>query len=234
MSTDNIIELKNVGVTYRQRHSFFRHTSFEALHDVSFTVQKGETLGIIGLNGCGKSTLLKVLSSVYHPDQGEVIWHCKSVSLLSLGLGFDPQLSGRDNAVILGMFLGAEKHEVQKKLDEIVEFSGLGSFAVEPMKTYSSGMRARLGFSVAVKMHADLLLIDETLSVGDAQFKKKAEAAMIDKIRSNQSVVLVSHAMGQIRRLCNRVLWLDNGTTKMMDEPAVVIKEYENSLGLQK
>jgi len=222
----DIMELRNVSVRYKSRRSFFRHDYFTALDDVSFTIRKGETLGIIGTNGCGKSTLLRILANIYSVDVGEVTWNCRQVSLLSLSLGFDGELTGRDNAVISGMLLGGRQKEVLDKLDEIIEFSELGEFIDKPIKTYSSGMRARLGFSVALKMQSELLLIDEVMSVGDGKFKNKAEAAMIGKISSNQTVVLVSHSTGQIRKLCDRVLWLDHGKVEMIGTPGDVLRAY--------
>lgn len=224
--TSNMMELSNVGVRYKSRKSFFRHEYFTALEDVSFTIKKGETLGIIGTNGCGKSTLLKVLANIYSVDSGKVTWHCRQVSLLALALGFDAELSGRDNAVISGMLLGGRKQEVLDKLDEIIEFSELENFIDKPIKTYSNGMRARLGFSVAIKMHSELLLIDEVMGVGDGKFRHKAENAMISKISSQQTVVLVSHSMGQVRKLCDRVLWLDAGKVKMVGGADDVLRQY--------
>jgi len=223
----NVMELHNVSVLYKTRLSFFRHDYFTALDNVSFTIKKGETLGVIGANGCGKSTLLRVLADIYGVDGGKVSWNCQQVSLLSLSLGFDVELSGRDNAIISGMLLGSRKREVLARLDEIIEFSELQDFIDKPIKTYSSGMRARLGFSVAVKMQSELLLIDEVLGVGDGKFKRKAANAMVNKISSNQTVVLVSHSMDQIKRLCNRVLWLDKGQVRMIGATDKVVGEYE-------
>jgi lipopolysaccharide transport system ATP-binding protein len=225
MNSD-VMELDCVSVRYKTRKSFFRHDYFSALDDVSFTIKKGETLGIIGTNGCGKSTLLKVLANIYGVDSGKVTWHCRQVSLLALALGFDAELSGRDNALINGMLLGERKKNILEKMDEIIEFSELETFIDKPIKTYSNGMRARLGFSVAVKMRSELLLIDEVMGVGDGKFRKKAETAMINKISSQQTVVLVSHSMPQIKRLCNRVLWLDAGKAKMMGDPEDVLHQY--------
>lgn len=221
-----VVDLINVGLDYRQRHAFFRHSSFTALQDVSFSIEEGETLGIIGDNGSGKSTILRVLAGIYSPDRGEVIRRCTGISLLSLGLGFDPELSGRSNAIILGMFLGGKKAEVLSKIDDIVEFSELGAFIEKPLKTYSSGMRARLGFSVAITMHADLLLIDEVLSVGDAGFRTKAEIAMARKIDSDQTVVIVSHSIPLVNRLCNRVVWLHNGRVRDVGDSGQVTEAY--------
>ena len=223
----NIMELSNVSVRYKTRMAFFRHDYFTALDGVSFNIKRGETLGVIGTNGCGKSTLLRVLADIYGVDDGTVSWYCKQVSLLSLSLGFDTELSGRDNAVISGMLLGSRKRDILAKLDEIIEFAELQEFIDKPIKTYSSGMRARLGFSVALKMKSELLLIDEVLGVGDGKFKRKAHNAMRDKINSEQTVVLVSHSIAQIKKLCDRALWLDKGKVKMVGKAEEVVREYE-------
>jgi len=224
--TSDVMELCNVGVRYKSRKSFFRHDYFTALEDISFTIKKGETLGIVGTNGCGKSTLLKVLANIYGVDAGKVTWHCRQVSLLALALGFDAELSGRDNAIISGMLLGGRKKEVLEKLDEIIEFSELEKFIDKPIKTYSNGMRARLGFSVAVEIHSEKLLIDEVMGVGDGKFRHKAETAMTTKIVSQQSVVLVSHSLSQIKKLCDRVLWLHAGKVRMIGDPDDVLHQY--------
>lgn len=223
----DVITLDDVSVLYRQRQSMFRHSYFHALKEISFKVKKGETLGVIGRNGCGKSTLLKLLAGIYQPDKGVVDRKGYKASLLTLAAGFDPNLSGIDNAIISAMMLGHSKREVMEKLDEIVDYSEVGEFIGEPVKTYSSGMKARLGFSVAIQMKADVLLIDEVLGVGDAQFKKKAEKSMLSLINSDQTVVLVSHSAGQIRRICQRAIWLEQGQLKRIGPCADVAAEYE-------
>lgn len=228
--TIDIMELNDVSVRYKTRKSFFRHDYFTALDGVTFAIKKGETLGIIGPNGCGKSTLLRVLANIYGVDGGEVTWHCKQVSLLSLSLGFDAQLSGVDNAILSGMLLGGRKQEVLSKLDDIIEFSELGEFIDQPIKTYSSGMRARLGFSIAVTMESELLLLDEVMSVGDGNFRQKAEAAMVNKINSDQTIALVTHSLRQVRKLCDRVLWLNKGKVEMIGTPIKVLDKYEQFL----
>ena len=171
-----------------------------------------------------------MLANIYGVDSGKVTWNCRQVSLLALALGFDADLSGRDNAIISGMLLGGRKHEVMQKLDEIIEFSELGEFIAKPIKTYSNGMRARLGFSVAVKMQSELLLIDEVMGVGDGKFRQKAETAMKNKISSLQTVVLVSHSTEQIRKLCDRALWLEAGKVKMIGTPGLVLDDYNRFL----
>jgi lipopolysaccharide transport system ATP-binding protein len=224
--TSYAMELSNVSVRYKTRKAFFQHDYFTALENVSFAIRKEETLGVIGVNGCGKSTLLKVLANIYSADGGTVVWHCRKVSLLALALGFDAELSGRDNAIISGMLLGAHKKEVLDKLDEIIEFSELERFIEKPIKTYSSGMRARLAFSVAMKMQSELLLVDEVMGVGDGIFQRKANEALSNKVSLQQTVVLVSHSMAQIKALCDRVLWLDAGKVKMLDNTENVLDEY--------
>lgn len=227
-----LIRLNNVAVRYRRRRAFFRHDYYEALKDVSFDLFQGETLGIIGRNGAGKSTLLRILAGIITPDYGEVIHIARKVSLLSLQMGFDPELSGRDNALFGGMLLGYSRKEVERNLDAVWEFSGLDGFFKEPVRTYSTGMRARLGFSITNFMTPDVLLIDEVLGVGDAKFRQKAEKSMVEKLRSDQTVVLVSHAARQIENLCSRALWIEGGTVMKNGRPEDVVKSYNEFYGV--
>lgn len=221
-----VLSLANVTLDYQTRAAFFRHNQRRALDDVSFEVLRGETLGVVGGNGSGKSTLLRVLAGIYRPNRGEIRRGCEHIMLLSLSLGFDPELSGRDNALLSGVLLGGRRRSVTNKLDEILAFAELEARADDPIKTYSSGMRARLGFSVALTMQADLLLIDEVLGVGDLEFQQKAKAAMLERINSEQTVVLVSHSLGMVEQLCPRVLWLDQGRVAMQGERASVLNAY--------
>ncbi|HEX2668860.1 MAG TPA: ABC transporter ATP-binding protein [Gammaproteobacteria bacterium] len=230
MSGDNIIELRNVGVRYRRKAGFMRHHAFWALHDVSFGLKHGETLGIIGRNGAGKSTLLRLLAGILAPDTGEVIRHTARVSLLALQAGFIPALTGRENAVLSGILLGLTRREVEARMDEMVRYAELQEFIDEPVRTYSSGMRARLGFTVAVQADPDVLLIDEVLGVGDAAFKEKSSAAMREKIASGRTVVIVTHHPETIMELCDRVAWVDQGVTVEVGEPDAVVKRYQQSL----
>lgn len=225
-----LISLSDVGLRYRKRKSFFRHDYYEALTGVSFDVFPEETLGVIGRNGCGKSTLLKILAGIFLPDTGCVETNNTKVSLLTLSVGFDPELSGRDNIIISALLLGAEKAEAYENIDKVIDFSELGSFIDEPVKTYSSGMKMRLGFSIAICIQPDVLLIDEVLGVGDLHFKKKAEAAIVEKITSRQTVVLVSHAGEQIKRLCDRAIWLEGGRVQMEGKSTSVVDTYEDYL----
>jgi len=222
-----LLELNNISVEYKTRLSFFRYQQHKALDNVSFDVKKGETIGIIGKNGCGKSTILKVIAGIYKPDSGNIINKAQSTSLLTLGLGFDPELSGEDNAIISAMLMGVSKQKAIEILPSIIEFSELGEFIKQPVKSYSSGMRSRLGFSVAIKLEVELMLVDEVLSVGDAGFRAKAEKAMLEKICSDQTVIFVSHSEGQVKRLCKRAIWLDKGKVKMVGDSDEVFEAYK-------
>ena len=206
-----LISLTDVGFTYRTLSGLFSIEKYQALNSINLEIRPGETLGIIGSNGSGKSTLLKVLARIYEPDEGKIVYNANKISLLSLALGFDARLSGFDNAMLSSMLLGATLREAKQKVQGIIEFSELGEFASHPVRTYSSGMRARLGFSVALNMKADVLLIDEALAVGDAKFKAKSEKAIVERVTSSQTVVLVSHSGAQINRLCDRAVWIEEG-----------------------
>nr|WP_301300857.1 ABC transporter ATP-binding protein [Pseudomonas citronellolis] len=189
-----------------------RYEKFWALQDVSFELHEGETLGLIGGNGAGKSTLLRVIAGIVEPNHGRIQRHKRLVaSLLALNVGFKTDLSGRDNAIIGGLLLGLSARQVRARLDEIREFSGLENFFEQPVASYSTGMRARLGFSVAMHADPDILLIDEVLGVGDQTFKDRSQQAMQEKIRSNKTVVLVSHSLEAVSKLCDRVLWIEKG-----------------------
>jgi lipopolysaccharide transport system ATP-binding protein len=230
MSGEKIIELQNIGVSYTRRRGFMRSSSFWALHDVSFDLRHGETLGVIGHNGAGKSTLLRVLAGILAPDKGQVIRGKERISLLSLQLGFAPYLSGRQNAILSGILLGLSRREMEERMDEIIRFAGLEEFIDEPVRAYSSGMRARLGFTIAFQADPDVLLVDELLGVGDADFKVKSTAAMREKIASDKTVVIVTHSIETVMDLCDRVVWVHRGVTAEVGEPAAVVRNYQNSL----
>jgi lipopolysaccharide transport system ATP-binding protein len=224
-----LISLCDVGFTYRTLTGLFSIDKYQALKSISLNISLGETLGVIGFNGSGKSTLLKVLARIYKPDEGSIVFNAQKISLLSLSLGFDPRLSGFDNAILSSMLLGATLKEAKQKVGQILDFSELGEFAHHPVRTFSSGMRARLGFSVALNMHADVLLIDEALAVGDANFKAKSERAIVKRVTSSQTVVLVSHSAAQINRLCDRAVWIDNGKILLVGETDFVTKKYSEA-----
>ncbi len=221
-----LLELEHVGFTYSTGIGFYGGKRIEALRDISFSVFEGETLGLIGRNGCGKSTLLRLIAGVFRPDRGSIKSYCDRISLLALNVGFDPNLSGSDNLIISCMFLGASRREAMRLHDDIVEFAELEDYADQPLKTYSSGMRSRLGFSVGLKMKADVLLIDEVLGVGDASFKAKAKEAMKERINSEQSVIYVSHDHGSVLELCQRAIWLENGEILEQGDPQFVVDAY--------
>jgi lipopolysaccharide transport system ATP-binding protein len=223
---DTMISLVDVGFTYKTLSGMFKINKYKALNSINLDVFPGETLGVIGSNGSGKSTLLMILARIYVPDEGSSVFSARKISLLSLALGFDPQLSGFDNAIFSSMLLGATLKEAKQNLVNIIEFSELGEFAKQPLKTYSTGMRARLGFAVALNMHADVLLIDEAMAVGDANFQAKSELAIVNKITSKQTVVLVSHSAEQVNRLCNRAVWIDKGEIVLSGDPALVTQKY--------
>lgn len=221
-----IISVKNVGLSYSKRRSLFSRDYYAALKDISFDVFHGETLGIIGSNGSGKSTLLKILSGIYMPDTGTIDNYSKKTSLLTLQAGFDNNLSGRDNALLSGMLLGYEKESIFSKLDEICTYSELGEFFNLPMSTYSTGMRARLGFATIASFTPEVLLIDEVLGVGDDKFRIKSTQTMENMIRSDHTVILVSHSAVAISKLCNRVIWIDEGVVAGQGDPEQVLAAY--------
>ena len=201
---------------------------FWALKDINFTLEKGERIGILGTNGAGKSTLLKVIAGVFKPTEGSVVHKGKIVPLLELGAGFDRQYTGAENIYLYGAMLGYSKEFLEARYDEIVEFSELGSFIDVPVKNYSSGMRARLGFSVATIVEPDILILDEVLSVGDAKFRKKSEKKLVDMMDTGVTVLFVSHNLDQVKRICNKAMILEHGEMKAfgdIDEIAPVYEE---------
>ncbi|GJL83571.1 MAG: hypothetical protein DHS20C01_32050 [marine bacterium B5-7] len=225
-----IIRLSDVSLSFTIRNGLFKHHTNQILNSINIDISQGETLGLIGRNGCGKSTLLRLIAGVFTPDSGSIERHGARVSILSLAVGFDPELSGRDNILLSATLLGLSKEDITRNYESIVDFSELGEFIQQPVRIYSSGMRMRLGFAIAITMKPDVLLIDEALGVGDAAFRIKAENALSEKIRSNQTVVLVSHTSTQIARLCDRVLWLENGAICMQGEAQQVLDSYEQHL----
>lgn len=212
-----------------------KREEFWALKDLNFEVQKGEVVGIIGSNGAGKSTLLKILSQITPPTTGEIIMRGKVGSLLEVGTGFHPELSGRENIFLNGAILGMSKKEIVEKFDDIVEFSGIGKFLDTPVKRYSSGMYVRLAFAVAAHMDPDILIIDEVLAVGDAEFQKKCLGKM-DEITKTEgrTILFVSHNMEAIKKLCTRTILLKDGKIEKIGETKEVINEYLNNKSIAK
>ena len=186
-----------------------KYNEFWALQNVSFTVEKGDRVGILGLNGAGKSTLLKVIAGVFKPTEGSVTKHGKMVPLLELGAGFDQQYTGKENIYLYGAMLGYSKEFIDEKYDEIVKFSELKDFIDVPIKNYSSGMKSRLGFSIATVVSPKILILDEVLSVGDAKFRKKSEKKVLSMFDSGVTVLFVSHSLAQVQRICNKAMILE-------------------------
>lgn len=226
-----MLELHDVTLSYHSGRKTFDHGIHHVLDGVSLQLFEGETLGIIGRNGVGKTTMLRIMAGILAPTSGQVALRSgKSASLLTIGLGFRPDLSGRDNALLAAMLQGSTREQAIAFLESIKEFSELGDSFEEPVKTYSAGMRARLGFTTALMTHVDILLIDEVLSVGDAEFRQKALQAMKERIIGDQTVVFVSHMADQVKDLCNRVIWLDNGSI-MAEGPAKdVLETYRSAM----
>jgi ABC-type polysaccharide/polyol phosphate transport system ATPase subunit len=200
-----------------------------ALRDVSFDVREGEVIGLVGRNGAGKTTLLKVLSRITRPTAGFAEIHGRVGSLLEVGTGFHPELTGRENAYLSGAVLGMKKSEVRKKFDAIVDFAGVERFIDTPLKHFSTGMQMRLAFAVAAHLEPEILLVDEVLAVGDLEFQKKCLGKMQEVSNSGRTIVLVSHQMNQIRRLCQRCIWIDGGKARLSGSMLEVISAYEAS-----
>lgn len=206
------------------------HEDFWALKDVSFEVPQGETFGLIGKNGSGKSTLLKCLAKILWPEEGSITARGKQASLLEVGSGFHPELSGRENVFLNGSILGMSRKEVTRKFDEIVSFSGVGHFIDQPVKNYSSGMYVRLGFSVAVAVTPDVLVVDEVLAVGDATFQKRCRTKFKEMKEEGRTVILVSHSMSTVKDMCDEVAWLNEGELKMIGKTNDVVKAYNETV----
>lgn len=235
------IEAKDVHVTYRSvaRGSIKRllHAQdnagvIHAVRGVSFEVGRGEILGIVGQNGSGKSTLLRTIAGIFSPDSGSIDLHGNSCSLLAIGVGFIPNLSGRENIMLSGLLLGFTEQEVRAREQEIIEYSELGEFIDYPVRTYSSGMYSKLAFSITAMLKTDILLVDEILSVGDEHFKTKSFETMQRLIQEDErTVVIVSHALEQMREVCTRVMWLEEGRIVRMGDTDEVIDAYRESCG---
>jgi len=206
------------------------YNEFWALKDVSFTLNKGDRLGILGMNGAGKSTLLKVIAGVLKATEGTVKTRGKIVPLLELGAGFDKQYTGAENIYLYGSVLGYSKSFIDEKYDEIVEFSELKDFINVPIKNYSSGMKARLGFAIATVVDPEILILDEVLAVGDAKFRKKSEAKIQTMFDKGVTVLFVSHSLKQVKRICNKAMILDHGTLLEIGDIGPVSEKYQGML----
>ena len=248
VSDEPRIRVEDVSVTYRtslERAPTLKSTllrlgrreriirEVEAVQGVSFRVPHGKVMGVVGANGAGKSTLMRTVAGILPPTAGRVEVHGRVSTLLSLGVGFNRKLTGRENVVLGGLAAGLTRAELAARYDEIVAFAELEEFMDMPMRTYSSGMYGRLAFAVAVTMHPDILIIDEALSVGDARFRRKSLDKMRELCGEDRTVLLVSHALGTIEELCDEAIWMHKGKLRMCGEPAAVVEAYTNFLGVR-
>ncbi len=206
---------------------------FRAVNDVSFEVKKGEVVGIVGRNGSGKTTMLRSIAGIFQPDEGRIDTHGNRVSLMAIGIGFNPNNTGRENILKSGMLLGCTLDYVKEHMDAIIEFSELGDFIDRPVRTYSSGMYSKLSFSVTAILDTDIMLVDEVLSVGDEHFRQKSFAKMEELIKSDRTVLIVSHATNTLEKFCDRVLWINDGQFMKIGPTSEVLEEYNASQQLQ-
>ncbi len=233
------IEVENLCVNYKSLKSYSikknlllgkrnKNEVFQAVKNVSFKVKKGEILGIVGKNGSGKSTMLRAIAGIFAPNGGTVDLHGNSISLLAIGIGFQKELSGRDNILLSGMLLGFTKEQINEKMEQIIEFSELGAYIDAPVRTYSSGMHSKLAFSITAILETQIILIDEVLSVGDAHFKKKSYAKMKELISDkDRTVVIVSHDRKTVADLCDKVLWINDGELVQFGPTDAVLDAYD-------
>lgn len=228
LGSEKVENLKDYFIKSLKRE--LSYEEFWALKNVSFKLEQGDRLGILGLNGAGKSTLLKVIAGVFKPTEGTVKRHGRVVPLLELGAGFDRQYTGRENIYLYGAVLGFGKKYLDSKFDEIVEFSELGKFIDVPIGNYSSGMKSKLGFSIATIANPDILILDEVLSVGDAKFKKKSEAKIMSLMDNGTTVLFVSHSLDQVKRICNKAMILDHGQLLEIGDIKTVSQSYKKMI----
>ena len=228
LPSDRVTSIKEYVIRMLKRNLSFRE--FVALDHVSFDVRKGEVIGLIGHNGAGKSTILKVISGILKPTAGSVKLRGNVVPMLELGSGFDMEMTGRENIFLNGAILGYSEEFLKEKYDEIVEFSEIGQFIDIPIRNYSSGLTARLAFAVATVVEPEILIVDEVLSVGDANFQEKSKRRMMELMGGGTTVLFVSHSLDQIREMCDRVVWLDHGKIKMIGNTQEVCDAYQNGM----
>lgn len=221
--------LKNFICNFPKGINSLKNSRFEALRNISFEIYKGETCGIIGRNGAGKSTTLGLIAGVLNPSKGKVVVRGRISPLLELGAGFHPELTGRENIIMNGVLMGLMRRDVMRKINEIIEFSELGDFADQPIRIYSSGMLARLGFSVVAHLDPEILLIDEILAVGDKEFQKKCIDKMMDFKRGGITMVFVSHSLESVKMICDKVMWIENHVIQLWGNTEQVVLDYSKS-----
>lgn len=236
----SIIKLTNINKSFKIPYSkqdslreFFvnwnrakNYKRLKVLQGLNLEVKSGEWLGIIGANGSGKSTLLKIIAGIYEPDSGQVLVEGKLVPFLELGVGFNPDLSARDNIYLNGVILGMTRSKITEKFDTIVNFAGIGNFVNQKLKNFSTGMQVRLGFSIAFQAHGDIYLLDEILAVGDYQFQQKTDQVFRKMKLQGRTVILISHSLDNVKKYCDRVAWLDQGRITKIGTPEKVIRQY--------
>ncbi len=237
---ESAISVRNVCIDYKSlktgsiKQNFFHlrkveQEVFHAVRNVSFEVPVGQILGITGKNGSGKSTMLRAIAGIFSADSGEIDLHGHSISLLSIGVGFQKNLTGRENIILSGMLLGFSKESIQAKMADIIDFAGIGMFIDMPVRTYSSGMYSKLAFSITAILETEIMLIDEVLSVGDQKFRKKSYAKMKELIsKRDRTVVIVSHNMSTLQDMCDRLIWMHDGEIIMYDKPEIVLPVYKD------
>ncbi len=237
------LEVNHVSIDYKDLSHMSLHQSFlkkevkksvtvRAVNDVSFSVEQGKILGIVGRNGSGKTTLLRSVAGIFQPDEGYIDTKGNRVSLMAIGIGFNGNNTGRENILKSGMLLGCKLEYIKERMDEIIDFSELGDFIDRPVRTYSSGMYSKLSFSVTAILDTDIMLVDEVLSVGDEHFRKKSFKKMEDLMRSNRTVLIVSHATNTLQKFCDQVLWIHDGCLMQMGPTEAVLKAYDKSMQL--
>lgn len=238
----NAVTVKKITISYRLLNKFSikknllkkkkkstKEEKFNAIKNVSFELEKGKILGVVGKNGSGKSTLLRAMAGIFSVDEGTIDLHGNTVSLLSIGVGFQKKLTGYENIFLSGLLLGFNKKQIEEKLDEIIEFSELGDFINKPVSTYSSGMYSKLAFAITAILETDIMLIDEVLSVGDISFKQKSYDKMKELINDDdRTVIIVSHNLSTLKELCDEILWIHEGSMKMIGDTKTVLAEYES------
>lgn len=240
---DIALEVNHVSINYKNLMHMSLHQSLlkkevkradivKAVDDVSFTVEQGKILGIVGRNGSGKTTLLRSIAGIFQPDEGYIDTKGNRVSLMAIGIGFNPNNTGRENILKSGMLLGCKLDYVKEHMEEIIEFSELGDFIERPVRTYSSGMYSKLSFAVTAILDTDIMLVDEVLSVGDEHFRQKSYKKMEELMLSNRTVLIVSHATGTLKKFCDKVLWINDGKFMKLGETEEVLGEYDEFMRL--
>lgn len=240
---DIALEVSHVSIDYKNLMHMSLHQGLltgeakradivRAVNDISFTVEKGKILGIVGRNGSGKTTLLRSIAGIFQPDEGYIDTKGNRVSLMAIGIGFNASNTGRENILKSGMLLGCKLNYVKEHMDEIIDFSELGDFIDRPVRTYSSGMYSKLSFAVTAILETDIMLVDEVLSVGDEHFRKKSYAKMEELMLSNRTVLIVSHATDTLKKFCDNILWINDGKFIKLGETEEVLQEYEDFMSL--